>query len=395
MSIPLVELADCCDIISGATPSTTVRSYWNGDIHWATPKDLSELDSHYIAETAKRITAEGLASCAASVLPPHSVLFSSRAPIGHVAVNTVPMATNQGFKSLIPKKGRADAKYLFHWLKANRHYLESLGNGATFKELSKSTISRVQIPLPDLATQHRIAAILDLADTIRAKRREALAQLDRLGQAIFIDMFGDPATNPMRWPQSTLGELGEVQGGLQLSGSRSTLPLEAPYLRVANVYRDRLELNEVKTFHLTPVELARTRLIADDILIVEGHGNPDEIGRCAVWDGSIADCSHQNHLIRLRVDKERTQSRFVASYLNSTAGRRGLQNASNTTSGLNTISVSKVRDCQIFVPPLELQNKFSSCLEAVQAMRQALQRATEQDNSLMKSLQHRAFRGEL
>jgi type I restriction enzyme S subunit len=161
---------------------------------------LSDLENAEIADTPRKLTKKGLASCAADILPVGSVLFSSRAPIGHVALNTVPMATNQGFKSFIPKAELLDARFLYHWLRRNRPYLESLGNGATFKEVSKAVVSRIEISLPPLPKQRRIAEVLDRAATLRAKRRAALAQLDTLTQSIFLDMFGDPATNPRRWP---------------------------------------------------------------------------------------------------------------------------------------------------------------------------------------------------
>jgi type I restriction enzyme, S subunit len=90
----MVRLEDCTEIVSGATPSTSESAYWDGDICWATPKDLSALDDAYISDTPRKITRSGLQSCAATVLPPESILFSSRAPIGHVAINTVAMATN-------------------------------------------------------------------------------------------------------------------------------------------------------------------------------------------------------------------------------------------------------------------------------------------------------------
>lgn len=197
---PSVRLADCASIVSGATPSTSEPAYWDGDIYWATPKDLSELEGAYISDTPRKITRKGLETCGATVLPVQSVLFSSRAPIGHVAINTVPMATNQGFKSFVPVREILDPKFLYHWLRKNRPYLESLGNGATFKEVSKAVVSRIQIPLPPLPEQRRISEILDNADALLAKRRAALDLLEALTEAIFLDMFGDPATNPKGWP---------------------------------------------------------------------------------------------------------------------------------------------------------------------------------------------------
>ncbi|MCA1676104.1 MAG: restriction endonuclease subunit S [Actinobacteria bacterium] len=160
-----------------------------------------------MTDTPRKITEAGLRDCGARLLPPQSVLLSSRAPIGHVAINTVPMATNQGFKSLAPDPLQVDAKYLYHWLRANRSYLKGLGNGATFKEISKEVISRVEIPLPQIVEQCGIAEILDQAEMLRAKRHEALAQLDELAQSIFLGMFGDPMTNSMRWPRTTLAEV--------------------------------------------------------------------------------------------------------------------------------------------------------------------------------------------
>ncbi|WP_081729137.1 restriction endonuclease subunit S [Pseudomonas sp. URMO17WK12:I4] len=208
-----VRLGDCCDIVSGATPSTAEKKYWEGDILWATPKDLSDLKYKYISDTPQKLTKAGYASCSAKILPEQSVLFSSRAPIGHVAINTVPMCTNQGFKSFVPDRDRLSADYLYYWLKANKAYLQSLGNGATFKEVSKSTIAEVKVPLPSLHEQRRIAAILDKADALRAKRREAIAKLDQLLHSVFIEMFGDPATNPKGWPLVCLGDAIEFSTG--------------------------------------------------------------------------------------------------------------------------------------------------------------------------------------
>ena len=210
---PVAWLDECCLIVSGATPSTSVREYWGGDIPWATPKDLSELTTATISDTPRKLTTAGLAASSATLLPPGSVLFSSCAPIGHVAINTVAMATNQGFKSFVPNPERIDVPYLYWWLQANRMYLQGLGNGATFKEVSKAVVSRIEIPLPPLPEQRRIADILDQADALRAKRRVALADLDNLTKSVFLEIFGDPVTNPKHWPLVPIGKIGTVVTG--------------------------------------------------------------------------------------------------------------------------------------------------------------------------------------
>jgi len=275
---PMMRLDQCCDIVSGATPSTSVAAYWDGDIDWATPKDLSDLEGALISETPRKITKAGLAACSANLLPPGSVLFSSRAPIGHVAINTVPMATNQGFKSFMPFKGTLQAEYLYHWLRCNRSYLEGLGNGATFKEVSKSVVARIEIPVPPLGEQRRIAAILDEADALRAKRRAALAQLDEMAQAIFVEMFGDPAKNPHGWPTNQLGAVVRVVGGFAFKsedfGDRGGI-----VVRISNLNGGTLDFTNVVRIPTNKVgKGAKYVISAGDILMAMSGATTGKIG---------------------------------------------------------------------------------------------------------------------
>jgi len=213
-SWPLVMIKNHARVVSGGTPKSSVPDFWGGDVAWVTPKDLADLDGKLIGDTPRKITRRGLKSCSAELLPPNSVLFSSRAPIGHVAVTTIPMATNQGFKSFVPS-AELDATFLYWWLKTHRSQLEQLGNGATFKEVSKAVVERIQIPLPPLAEQQRIAAILDQADHLQRLRQRTIDRLKELGQAIFYEMFGDPATNPFGFEQRNLGDVIDFVGGSQ------------------------------------------------------------------------------------------------------------------------------------------------------------------------------------
>lgn len=292
-----------------------------------------------------------------------------------------------GVKVLRPKI-EANLKYLYYYLKQLN--LPDAGYDRHFKYLKRTEV--VLLPLPE---QRRIAAILDQADALRAKRREALAQLDRLTQAIFVEMFGDPVTNPKEWPLIPTGLLSDVQGGLQVTSARSALPVEVPYLRVANVHRGYLQMDEIKTIRATPAEVKRTLLAVNDLLVVEGHGNPEEIGRSALWTGQIDPCIHQNHLIRVRFDSARVVPVFACAYLNSPGGRQYLLRSGKTTSGLNTISVSNVRGTPVALPPIDLQQSFAAHANAVERMRVAHKAALADLDALFTSLQHRAFRGEL
>lgn len=267
------------------------------------------------------------------------------------------------------------------------------GVGGSLLRARAAHVANIEVSFPPLVDQRRIADILDKADALRAKRRAALAQLDALTQSIFLDMFG--GGHRRCWPTIELGEISDVQGGLQLYSGRDRLPISVPYLRVANIHRGFLDLSDIKLMRATDAEITRTRLAFEDLLVVEGHGNPSEVGRAALWDGSIAECVHQNHLIRVRFDAVRVIPAYACMYLNSAEGRRHLLRSGKTTSGLNTINVSEVRATPLLVPPPELQARFASHLERLAHMRTALLKSSEALDAFFTSLQRRAFRGEL
>jgi len=162
---------------------------------------------------------------------------------------------------------------------------------------------------------------------------------------------------PAGWRWTTVDHTFAVAGGIQKTPARNPVKNFYPYLRVANVYRGRFQLDEIKDFELQDGELERWRLEPGDILVVEGNGSETEIGRCAVWNGEIRDCVHQNHLIRCRpIDHE--QSGFVLLYLNSPAGMQEMKQRSITTTGLHTLSVSKVKSITVPFPPVAEQRRI-------------------------------------
>jgi type I restriction enzyme S subunit len=188
------------------------------------------------------------------------------------------------------------------------------------------------------------------------------------------------------WPTATLGDCGEIQGGLQVTSKRKSLPLCRPYLRVANVHRGQLDLTEIKAIRTTQAEADRTRLHSGDLLFVEGHANPHEVGRVAVWDGSVPNCVHQNHLIRVRLDPSVLLPAFAVAWFNSPAGASHFRRASKTTSGLNTISANTVRSAPTPLPPLDEQRRIAAILDMAHALRDRRRQVGSQLESLARSL---------
>lgn len=160
MSWKTVALGDVCTIVNGGTPKSEVLDYWDGNLNWITPKEMGKLNSREVFTTERKITENGLKNSSAKLLPVNSVILSSRAPIGHLAINKELMATNQGCKGLVPSSS-LNYEYLYYFLSYSKKLLNDMGSGATFKELSGSKLATVEIPLPPLATQQKIVAKLD------------------------------------------------------------------------------------------------------------------------------------------------------------------------------------------------------------------------------------------
>lgn len=385
-------IGECCEIVSGSTPKSSVREYWGGQIHWATPRDLSNLRGAYIADTARKITEAGLRSCAATLLPAGSVLFSSRAPIGHVAVNLIPMATNQGFKSLIPKSDQVDAKYLYHWLRVSCQYLESLGNGATFKEVSKAVVSRVEIPLPPIPQQRRIAAILDRTDALRAKRRKALVQLYEINQSIFFELFGDSTINLHNWPLKPLRSLvrsgDSINYGVVQPGNNCDRGV--PLIRVGNLIKGRVDKSLIKRIDpRVEKNYRRSRLRGDEVLV----SCVGSIGEVALADDSLSQFNIARAVARIPLG-ETCDRTFVSEYLRTEFVQNYFRRELRTVSQ-PTLNIKQLAETLVLLPPLGLQREFANRVEVVEQLKTNQRGHLAELDALFASLAHRAFRGEL
>lgn len=360
-----VPIAQVAKIVGGATPKSDNSSYWDGDIHWATPKDITNLTTRNIDNTERQITLEGLKNCSATVLPPNSVLFSSRAPIGHVAINSVPIVTNQGFKSIIPGP-RLDPVFMYWWLIENREKLQNLGTGATFKELSKAAVERVIIPLPPLAEQQRIATVLDEAAGIMQLRQKALEILGSLSESLFQNVFGDLRTNPKGFQTCKLGDLITVSSGRGLT-AKNMIPGEFP------VYGG----NGINGYH-------NEGFVESGRII---------IGRVGVYCGSIhltkSQCWVTDNAM-LVTQKANCNTIYLSealklANLNQYAGR----------SSQPLLSGSRIYEIPFILPPEKLQKRFESLITENAASIELARRAHHKATQLLGALRQKAFTGEL
>jgi type I restriction enzyme S subunit len=187
-----VKLGEVCKLVGGSTPDTGTSDYWDGEIVWVTPTDLGKLSDMTITTTGRRITPAGLQSCGTEMLPIGTVIMSSRAPIGHLAIAGVSLCTNQGCKSFVPSPD-VDSVFLYWVVKQSVPDIQALGSGATFAEVSKSALQQFAIPLPPLAEQWRIAGVLReqmaAEEKARAAAEEELNTINALPAALLHRAF--------------------------------------------------------------------------------------------------------------------------------------------------------------------------------------------------------------
>jgi type I restriction enzyme S subunit len=184
------RIGEIADIVGGSTPSTADPSNFNGDIPWLTPKDLSGPHDRYVSRGERNLSRKGLESCSAQLLPAGTVLVTSRAPIGYAAIAKNPIATNQGFRNLIPKPG-FDSEFLYYWVKAHVEELQRYASGSTFQELTGTALAQIRIRVPPLPEQRAIAHILGTLDDKIELNRRMSETLEAMARALFKAWFVD------------------------------------------------------------------------------------------------------------------------------------------------------------------------------------------------------------
>jgi type I restriction enzyme S subunit len=437
----------------GGTPSKANAAFWsNGTVPWVSPKDMKVA---VIGETEDKITPAAVEGSSAKYVPQESVLMVMRSGIlKHsfpVAITDRIVTLNQDLRALTPHTGISPnyvARYLA--LATNRVLEDCSKDGTTVDSIEVAALARLRVPLAPLAEQRRIVARVDALFAEIAEGEVALAEarkgLDTFRRALLKSAVtgeltkdwraANPATEtghdlladigkrragvpkararraanarlldtsilsriPEGWRWATIRELADVIGGLTKNPDREKMTDRVPYLRVANVQTGCLDLSEVKEIGVTIEDRQRASLEAGDLLIVEGNGSIDQIGRCAIWNGEIAECVHQNHIIKARFP-DSCFSQWCFTWLLSPHGRKEIEQVAASTSGLHTLSISKVEALPIPIPPraeaAEILRRVSDAL-TVSADTLAMLDAEATDAARLKqSVLKAAFEGRL
>lgn len=386
----MAKLGEVCTIVSGSTPKTSVTSYWDGNIKWITPAELNE-DTFYIMDSVRHITEEGKEKTGLSYLPTGTVILSSRAPIGKTAIAGCEMCCNQGFKNLICSDAIYN-EYLYFFLKSKTDYLNSLGRGATFKEISKSIVESIEIPLPEVNQQKEIAEKFKKLEQLISLRKQQLAKLDELVKARFVEMFGDPADNVNNLPASPMTAICQIIDGdrgknypkqEEFSDSGFCLFLNAKNVTAQGFsFENCTYITEEKDALLRNGKLCR----GDVVLTTRGT-----IGNLAFYDTSVPyeNIRINSGMVILRMNKQVVSEIFFIEQFKMQLDSIKSRIASG--SAQPQLPISTMNKIEMILPPIELQNQFAAFVERVDQQKQTVQQSLEKLELMKKALMQEYF----
>ena len=288
-----------------------------------------------------------------------------------------------------------DPHYVGHYFKtpSYRHVVSKLASGANINNLKKEHLDNLQILLPPLVEQKRIARLLDAADALRAKRREALGQLDTLLQSTFLDMFGDPVTNPMGWTNVRSGELFLLPpkiGTITPAAGRGYL-----VVRVGEVGESRIAFERCGRVEISEKDFAKFRLERGDTVIARAIGSKNHLGKASFFADFDEPTVIDSHVMRLRPDPIKCDGLWFYSLISSDRGKVLLQQTGGATAVQFNINAKQASSVQVALPPLDLQHRFGAIVESVEQQRARQRAHLAELDTLFASLQTCAFRGDL
>ena len=289
-----------------------------------------------------------------------------------------------------------DKNYLYYLLKQDA--LFRLIDGLSQRTAGQSgvdmdALKSYPVLLPPLTEQKRIAAILDKADSLRRKNQQAIQLANQFLRAVFLDMFGDPVTNPRGWEEVELKEIADIRSGVT-KGKKIDLSIAVtlPYMRVANIQDGYLDLSSIQNITVSSNDAKKCQLEKGDILLTEG-GDPDKLGRGYIWNNEIENCIHQNHIFSVRInDKNKIRPEFLSAVIASQRGKRYFLKVGKQTTGIATINKSVLSEFNPFIPPIEIQDEFIASVNKANRIKQLFSKG---EFNLFNSLSQKAFSGEL
>jgi type I restriction enzyme S subunit len=301
-------------------------------------------------------------------------------------------AIGRSVAAIRPIKDKIDENYLFYFVSSWSSKLRNMSQGAAQTVINKDMIANLEIPLPPLDEQKRIAAILDKADAIRRKRQQAIQLADDFLRSVFLDMFGDPVTNPKGFPMGTIRDFVET-ANYGSSGKASETEGEYPMLRMGNItYEGGWDFTNLKYIDLSEKDKPKYLTQKGDLLFNRTNSK-ELVGKTAVFEEEKP-MAIAGYLIRVRTN-ELGNNYYLSGYLNSAHGKKTLVGMCKSIVGMANINAQELQNIKVLLPPIELQNEFEMIVKITKQKVKSFNRSSELLNDNFNSLSQKAFAGEL
>lgn len=371
------KLGEVCEVVTGTTPKTNIPEYWGKGHYWVTPAELNDT-TVYIDKTERQITDEALSKTKLRLLPVGTVLLSSRAPIGKVAIANAEMYCNQGFKNCICSEAIYN-KYLFYFLRLKKDYLNSLGRGATFKEISKSIVESIKIPLPPKSTQLAIVSELDKINELIRLKKEQLKDFDNLAQSLFYEMFGDPVENEKGWEVKKLKDISrEIGDGLHGTPEYSEVDTGCYFINGNNLENGTIVIKE-NTKMVSEKTKAKHYIEMDDFTILVSINGT--LGKVAFYNGENVILGKSACYIKLEAYNDK---KYIFELLKSDYFKRYAESECTGTT-IRNVSLKSMRNFRCPLPPLPLQRLFAQRIEQIEREKSEVQKSIQDLETLLAS----------
>lgn len=382
MSWKSVKLSDVCEINIGKTPSRNNPEYWGEGNPWLSIADMKQ--GHELFFTKEQITDMAVIESNIKLVPEGTVLFSFKLSIGKIGITKIAMYTNEAIAALPIKNRKILSKEYLVYALTKINFSKLVDRAAMGKTLNKNKLANLLIPLPPLKEQKQIAATLDKADAIRRKRQQAIDLTNQLLRSVFLDMFGDPVTNPMGWEVKKLGELTKISSGSTPNRKEAGYyGGTIPWVKTTEV-NSKVITSTLEYITEEGLNNSSCKLYPKNSIIIAMYGQGKTRGQVGIL--GLDATTNQACAVLPPTDKFSTY--YVYSLLkNSYENLRSLGQGGNQPN----LNAGIIKNYEITLPPLDLQNKFAEIFKKTEAMKTKLQESFDQLNDNFNALSQKSF----
>lgn len=390
-----IKLGDICDIIGGFAAPKGDEPFKNGTIPYIRMQDLGKYHRTYnLTETKDKLNLNFVQKNKSRIIKKGSILIprSGSVALNHRAILGVDACIVSHICALSLKSSAIDNEFLYYVL-CNFDMEKIVKKTTGLDAITFDDVKRIVIPIPPYEIQKKIVSILIKADNMKEKRKKSIQYVSKLIQSAFAEIFGDPSSLIMKENHTKLSKVANLRGGIAMNKDRRSGMNRIPYITIRNVYREEFDLSDLRTISVSESDLEKWHLEYGDLCVLEG-GDKADVGRTAVYQNQPIPCVHQNHIFRVRLNKNMLNPFFVSAYLNSDYVRTIFSRLAKATTGIYTLNLTELGKIEIPIPMISKQKEFEMIYLKIRKIQNSIV-DEEKLYDLYEELQFKSFKGQL